>query len=281
VKSRLSITVVGAGAVGRSIALALFYAGADIVSIFSESGVSARSLARRVKAAQAGKLSDATRVGRVILICVPDSSINEAVRELSRNSFLKKGMIVLQTSGAVNSRVLDPLRKRGVSAGSFHPMQSFPRDRTTNLKEIWWSVEGDRAAVKTAREVVKKLHSKIFTIPKEAKVLYHTAGVFASNYIVILLSIVEEIALEVNISPKDVWKIFLPIILSTIENVATTSPVKALTGPIARGDAETVARHIKALSQKKLHRLVSVYSILGIETARLAKKKYARRLSHP
>ena len=99
------------------------------------------------------------------------------------------------------------------------------------------------------------------------------AGVFASNYFVTLLSVVEKLAADSGISRRLIWKIYQPIIGQTLRNVVGSSPASALTGPIARGDTETVIRHLRALSTKKLAHLTALYSSLGIETIRLAKEK--------
>ncbi len=165
------------------------------------------------------------------------------------------------------------MKKKGALAGSFHPMQSFPRTRRISLKGVWCAVEGDTAALGYAKQLAKSFQAHTFTISKEEKVLYHIAGVFASNYLVTLLSVVERIATESGIPRKNLWKIYGNIIRQTLENVLSSSPAEALTGPIARGAVETVTRHLEALSGKKLNHLVPLYSALGIETARLARKK--------
>jgi predicted short-subunit dehydrogenase-like oxidoreductase (DUF2520 family) len=106
--------------------------------------------------------------------------------------------------------------------------------------------------------------------------LYHASAVFASNYLVTLFSVVEEISGIIRIPKKNIWKIYSPLIFQTIHNAMNSSPAAALTGPIVRGDTETIAKHINALSIPKLRHLALLYSALGIETTRLAKKKHAR-----
>ncbi|MDD8019159.1 MAG: DUF2520 domain-containing protein [Bacteroidota bacterium] len=272
-KFRQPITIIGAGAVGRSIAAALLRGGAAINGIYSRSSQSALLLAKKIHCKNFGTVDDIKSVQGVIIAAVPDSQIKSVARRLVLIQKSFKNVIVLHTSGALASDELDILKRKGAATGSFHPMQTFPTFKTTTLKNIWCAAEGDLRARKIARDIATTCGASSFEISKEAKVLYHTAGIFASNYLVTLLSIVEEIALKVKITQSDVWKIYRPIIESTLRNGMETSPAEALTGPIARGDADTINKHLQTLSKKKLDHLVPLYSVLGIETARLAKKK--------
>lgn len=267
------ITIIGAGAVGRSIALALFRGGVNIDAVYSLHGRSAALLARKVQARTSGLLSEMTHLGTDTIVCVPDNEITSVAAHLVRRNTSLREKTVLHTSGALSSSELRALKKQGASVGSFHPMQTFPKGTMTPLNNVWISIEGDSRAVKFSTLLAKIVHGNTFRISKEAKVLYHTAGVFASNYFVTLLSVVELIAKECGIPQKDIWKVYGPIVRQTLENVISTSPAQALTGPIARGDVVTVSKQLQGLSRKKLNRLVPLYSALGIETARLARKK--------
>ncbi|MEW5798630.1 MAG: Rossmann-like and DUF2520 domain-containing protein [Bacteroidota bacterium] len=267
------VTIIGAGAVGRSIALALFYGGVKIDSIYSLHGRTARDLSKKVKARISGSRGEISDVADHVILSVPDGEITSVASTLAQRCGALNRKIILHTSGALSSSELLAVKKRGASVGSFHPMQTFPRNTRISFKDVWCAIEGDTRALKFAKRLAKIFHAHTFAISKEEKVLYHTAGVFASNYLVTLLSVVERIALESGIPRKNLWKIYGNIILRTVENVLVSSPADALTGPIARGDVETVTRHLEALSTTTLNHLVPLYSALGIETARLARKK--------
>lgn len=268
-----SVTIIGAGAVARSIALALFYGGVKIDGIYSLHGNSAELLARKVKARVFGRITDISSVAGVTVLCVPDGSISSTAGLIAKQCTNLKHKVIIHTSGALSSNELGILKKRGASVGSFHPMQTFPKNRNTQLKDVWIAIEGERRALHAGRELAKILGAHTFAISKEAKVLYHTAGVFAANYLVTLLSAVEQIAKEIDIPRKNLWNIYTPIIEQTLSNVIATSPEEALTGPIARGDLGTVTKHVRALSTKKLNHLVPLYAALGVETARVARKR--------
>ncbi len=272
-----SVAIIGAGAVGRSIALALFYSGIKVAGIYSRNGRSAAAIAKKIRAKNTGKVKDFQWSADVVIIAVPDADIRTVVKEISSTARSLKGTTVLHTSGALTSDELLMVKRKGAFIGSFHPLQTFPDSkRRTSLNNIWCAVEGDISAIKVSRMLATRLGASIFEITKKQKTLYHASAVFASNYLVTLLSVVEEIAGAIHIPKKDLWKIYSPLIMQTVKNVLNSSPRAALTGPIVRGDLTTVVKHIKALSGPQLTHLVTLYSALGIETTRLAQKKNAR-----
>lgn len=270
-----TITLIGAGAVGQSLALSLHKSSKKIEGIYSEYGRSAKLLANKVKASISGSLTKERRLGQIVIIAVPDVRINDVVDTIVSQETTLKGKIFLHTSGALTSDELSALRKKGAAVGSFHPLQTFPKGlKHSSLKNIWFALEGDAAAVTAGKSLAAALGAKYFFVPKKDKTLYHIAAVFASNYQVTLFSVVEQLAAAVKIPQRHLWSIFRPLIAETLENVFSSSPVDALTGPIARGDYKTISKHFSTLeSTPKLKHLVPLYSTLGIETAKLAKRK--------
>ncbi len=256
-------------------AYALFDRRVKIDGIYSERGASARRVAKQVKTKNFGTLRDIKKIEGIVILAVPDSRIKSVADELSSKQTSFQGKTIFHVSGALTCDELSSLKTKGASVGSFHPMQTFPRNVTTSLDGIWCAIEGDPIALRVMKQFAKFLGVNIFTIPKEAKVLYHTAGIFASNYVVTVMSVVEEIAAVLKLSPEKIKKIYYPIMLQTMNNVMRATPEKSLTGPIVRGDVETVKKHLNALGKGKLNHLVPLYSALGIETVRLAKRKNA------
>ena len=270
-----SISIIGAGAVGSSIALALFYGGKKPAAIFSENGKSAAALAKKIKAKRFGSIKQLDVSDDLIIISVPDDKIGEVVRSISLCSRSLRGKTVIHTSGALTSSEISPLAKKGASVASFHPLQTFSKSNDcTSLKNVWCAIEGDPTAVAICKKLAGLIGAKYFSVSKKDKTLYHIAAVFASNYQVTLFSVVELLATEIGIPKKHLWNIFRPLIRQTLENVFSTSPAEALTGPIVRGDYKTIAAHLKKLeTSKTMEHLVPLYSTLGIETAKLAKLK--------
>ncbi len=276
-----TISIIGAGAVGRSIALALFYNRMPVSGIYSENGRTAAVLARRVGSKRFRTVRDAVQTSSVILIAVPDDRISEVVRSIKENTRTDqlKGRTILHTSGTLTSDVLSPLKKLGASIGSIHPLQSFSSRRTVTATEgIWFTGEGDARAVAVSKSIARSIRAGYFPIRKKDKTTYHIAAVFASNYQVTIFSVVEQLALLSGIPRTKIWKMFGPLITQTTTNVLSESPAAALTGPIARGDYKTVKKHqITLASSKRLRHLTPLYDALRRETERLANKQpYAR-----
>ncbi len=270
-----NITIIGAGAVGRSIARALKNGGMPPAGIFSHQGKTAARLASSVGTRISGVVSAAVPLSGTVIIAVPDSEIRHVVSVIAGSTSSLRGTVVLHTSGALTSDELLPLKKLGAMIGSFHPLQTFSkRNIGTEFTNVYCAVEGDSAAVKRAIRLSKTLGSKYFVIRKKDKVLYHIAAVFASNYLVTVLSVAEQLAKTISLTEKEFRKIVRPLVMQTVDNVFHTSPEEALTGPIMRGDGVTVAKHIRKLETSgPLKKLLPLYSVLGIETAHLAKRR--------
>ena len=274
-QKKLPVTIVGAGAVGSALALALDRHGYRIRSLISKHGKSADRLGRKVGAGKTGSMSQLRDVSGLLFIAVPDDNIPGVVRYLSRHQTDFSGSIVFHTSGALASDVLKPLRKNGASVGSFHPLQTILRSRVSrnDLRNIWIGIEGDPAAVKAGVRLAKRIGSHPFVLSKKQKVLYHIAAVFSSNYLVTILSVVEELGHKIGLPQSTILPMFEPLILQSVNNVKERTAAVALTGPIARGDKKTLRRHHSALGQRGLEEIFKLYKALESETMRLTHRK--------
>src|SRR5262249_53802294 len=155
------------------------------------------------------------------------------------------------SSGALTSDELAPLRRSGASVASVHPLMTLVRNSSPSLNGVPFALEGDAAAVKAAREIARNLGGEPFAIRKENKVAYHAFGAFTSPLLIAMLAAAEEVAGVAGISPAEARKKMLPIIKQTVENYAALGPEKALTGPLVRGDAEIVRKHLSELEGSK------------------------------
>ncbi len=276
-KNQKHITIIGTGAVATSLAYAL--KNRCKITLVGRNRNKLKQIAKAIKSdfCLFDEITDSIIKGTVFL-AVGDSAIADVTQSLWYKFQSLEKSLFFHLSGSYSSEQLQPLKMLGASIGSFHPMQTFPKKNISGneFNNIWIALEGDSAAIREAKKISKFLNARYFTITAEKKPLYHAAGVFASNYVVTLLAIMEETAAEAKLPKNKIKEIYAPLIFAAISNVMKTSPAEALTGPIARGDVETVTKHLRALSTKKLNHLVPLYSALGIETAKLAKKKYAR-----
>ncbi len=275
-KQKPPVIIIGAGAVGRALALALREGKYPLSLVLSKGGKSAKNLGQRVHAPH-GKLSSAKRFGieGIILIAVPDDEIKNVVHLLSRRHEDFSRSIIFHTSGVLSSRILSPLKQKGAAVGSFHPLQTFPKSGIASgrLKNIWIGIEGDKKAVGTATRIAHDFAARPFVLSPQQKVLYHVAAVFSSNYVVTLLSVVEELGKRIRLPRRKVMSIFEPLLLQSLMNVKKYSAVSALTGPIARGDVQTVTMHRTELKKKGLQHISQLYAALAKETSRVASRK--------
>jgi predicted short-subunit dehydrogenase-like oxidoreductase (DUF2520 family) len=274
--------IVGAGAVGSALAVALQQHGVRVEGVFSRRVISADVLRKKVHAKISGTLTEISfgkkspnTVKGIVIIAVRDDVVKDVVRQLVQNHRNYHGFVFFHTSGMLSSAVLKPLRKRGAAVGSFHPLQTFPKrlGETKNLKGIWIALEGDRRACQIGKLLAKKIGAQSFIIRAQQKKFYHIAAVFASNYFVTLLSAVETLGAEAKLPERKVIEIFEPLIKQTLNNVKQYGAASALTGPIKRGDIRTVEQHISALAGKKNRDTLALYASLGRETLKLANRE--------
>jgi predicted short-subunit dehydrogenase-like oxidoreductase (DUF2520 family) len=271
------VTIIGAGAVGSSLALALHHVDYPLHAIVSRTEDSAHALARRLRLKHYATI-DAFRLPKdgIVVIAVPDDALAELASSLASGAQEeeKSRAMVLHTSGALPADTLAPLRALGVSVGSFHPLMLFPKgqSRGTEFVKCPVAIEGDPAAAAAALKLAHVLKARPFVLPAEKKTLYHIAAVFASNYFVTLLSAVGKAGAAIELPAEERLALFEPLIRQTLDAVLRTSPHEALTGPIVRNDRTTIRRHLEALEKLGNNDLLSLYIELGLATAHLAKE---------
>jgi predicted short-subunit dehydrogenase-like oxidoreductase (DUF2520 family) len=180
------------------------------------------------------------------LFCVPDSAIAAAAASLAGAADWK-GKVALHSSGALTSDELAVLRERGAAVASVHPLMTFVRGSRPSLGGVSFAIEGDPKAVRMARAIVRRLGGQPFAIGKQQKEAYHAWGMFASPLLTALLAASERVALAAGVHRKAARERMLPILRQTLVNYARLGAPGSFSGPIARGDAATVGKHLKVL----------------------------------
>jgi len=257
------IAIVGPGRLGRALALELKRAGYTISEIVSRSSVAstrkAGDLARKVKAHVS--TSDRARLDAAIVwFCVPDREIAASARQLaSVVDWTNK--IAFHSSGALASDELKSLHHSGAAVASVHPLMTFVTGSLPSLRGVPFAMEGDAAAVRSARQIVRALGGDAFTIRKQHKAAYHAWGAFASPLLVAMLVTAEQLARKAGLSSVEARKKMLPIVRQTIANYAALGGAGAFSGPIVRGDAEIVRKHLQVL--RKIPEATAVYLALA------------------
>jgi predicted short-subunit dehydrogenase-like oxidoreductase (DUF2520 family) len=246
-----SITLVGSGNLASALGPALRTAGYRIDVVASRSAAESRkragSLAKKLSAKLIA-LEDAAPASDITWICHTDDALNTTARQLAQHRGWK-GKIVLHSSGALTSDVLAPLKRAGAHVASLHPMMTFVSGATPDLSKVPFAVEGDARAVAAARRIVQRLGAKVFTIKKQNKVLYHALGSFSSPMVVAALVTAERVGQAAGLSREQSRKVMGPILHQTLKNYLKRGPAAAFSGPIKRGDLETVRRHLRELKR--------------------------------
>jgi predicted short-subunit dehydrogenase-like oxidoreductase (DUF2520 family) len=136
-----------------------------------------------------------------------------------------------------------------------------------SLRGAFWSVEGDRSALRLGKEIVRDLEGKSFSIRSEDKPLYHAAAVMVSGNVVALFDVALQMLAECGLDRETARAILLPLIASTIRSLETKTPEASLTGTFSRGDVATVKRHLASMRNPEVRDL---YRILGERSLELA-----------
>jgi len=220
-----------------------------------------------------------SRPRAVVFLTVPDGAVASFAAELAGSGGLPPSAAFVHCSGALGLGALDPLRPRH-AIGSFHPLQSFPEPRAPEA--FRGSLVAIDASGPSLRRRLGRLARDLGARPRNVddsdRALYHAAAVFASNYLVALSA--EAVALlgAIGWNDREAVDGLVPLMEGVLAEVARRGPVAALTGPIRRGDFETVTRHLEALAELDLRsarsrrRKADVYRMLGQIALEIAMK---------
>lgn len=272
-RASLNVSIVGAGRVGTALAVLLRRKGFRIVSVVSRRKASAQRLAALVRCrSYSQNIADLHPTTNFLFIATADEAVSTVAHRIARSAPLNfSRLIVAHTSGLLTSDELAPLKRKGATTLSLHPIQTFPRHQSLHqqlrmLQGISYGVEGSPAARRFARVLVARLGGRMLEVPKDEKISYHLACVFASNYSVALLGAVYDISKRFA-DPRHVGM----LVKTSVENAFDLSPQHALTGPIARGNVNAVQQHLAELRRK--HKgLADLYKVLGLYTLELTKR---------
>ncbi|MEM1054028.1 MAG: Rossmann-like and DUF2520 domain-containing protein [Bacteroidota bacterium] len=269
--ARPSAAIIGAGAAGRALALRLSEMGYPVRAIISRTKSRADVLARAVGAeVSSAHLEDIPGDTSLVLICVPDDQLSDVAELLTGVRLDWPNTVVAHVSGAALSSVLEPLNAEGAAVLSFHPLQTLTRrSGADSLDGAYVGLEGPPRGVAAGIELAVGLGLRYVVIPPEAKPRYHLAAAMTSNFVVTLLGMVQEVLASLDIDRRDGLAMLEPLLRGTMDNLARRGPEEALTGPVVRGDLDTIRSHGLALRQN-LPQLVPAYAALSVETVRLA-----------
>jgi predicted short-subunit dehydrogenase-like oxidoreductase (DUF2520 family) len=233
----LRLIIIGPGRAGGSLALAATEAGHEVVGVLSR----ASDQEYGPDLSWDEPLPDAD----LALIAVKDAAIVDVVERIE--PMVGAVGVVAHVSGFVPVRVLHPLQERGVSVGGFHPLQTMPDpiSGARALRGAFVAVDGDSLALDVLTLLAESLGMTPFHLSDEDRPGYHAAAAAASNFVIASLAVASDLFRSAGVDPA----VARPLVDRVVANAYEQGPDRALTGPIARGDIETVVGHLEAARQ--------------------------------
>jgi predicted short-subunit dehydrogenase-like oxidoreductase (DUF2520 family) len=206
----------------------------------------------------------------LVFITTPDDTIARVAQTVRWRS----GSSVVHCSGADSTDILDPARLAGASVGCFHPLQTFASVHYAldNMPGSTFALEGGDPLLGLLKQMALDLGGRWVVLRPEDKVLYHAAAVLACNYVVTLVKLAADLWQTFGVEQNEAVEAMLPLLRGTVNNIAQVGLPRCLTGPIARGDTSTVAKHLADLVQRRPE-LLSVYRELAQQTIPIALAK--------
>lgn len=259
-----SVAILGAGRMGQGLALALGRRGHPVALVARSTHPVLPSLRLH-----SGSRAEAIRATSIVLLAVPDRAIEALATELSAEGAVTAKHAVLHLSGLRDRETLAPLASTGAALGSFHPLQTLsdPKTASERFAGAYAGVEGDDRAITAAEALAVSLGMTPVRLPSSAKAAYHAGATFAANYTTALVAVAERLALAAGIAPDVARRLYLPLFRGAAANLEA-GPAAALTGPVRRGDVETVRAHLSALAPAYR----ALYLLLAREALALARE---------
>ena len=239
--SPLDVAVVGAGRVGCSIARALGARNHRIVAVSVAQQSSAPRILDVLGQVPIAAPEDAVLAANVVVLAVPDDALPGTAARIAAG--LRDGAVVVHTSGIHGTDVLAPC---GENVSAVHPAQTIP-EPSTDLTDVFFGITAPEHMREWSWWFVGELGGLPIDVPEDQRVLYHAALSIASNFTVVLAA--EAADLLGDAKPLE------PLLRQTVDNIVRLGAGAALTGPVVRGDAGTVRKHVAALTQQAPHLL--------------------------
>jgi len=265
---KTTVGFIGAGVTGTALACQLWRQGYPVVAAGSRSIASAQRLSAKIEGCaacpspqQVADLADA------VFITTPD----DIIADIAANLKWRPGQTVIHCSGVHSTDILEPVRKYGAHVCCLHPLQTFAgiEEAISNIPGSTFALEGDEYGLALARDMATALQGNIIMLKAGDKVLYHAAAVTLSNYLVTLMKTSADLWRSLGIPQEEAIKALLPLLKGTVNNIERVGIPGCLTGPIARGDVETIRKHIAAL-EKDHPDAIDTYRLMGLKTLKIA-----------
>lgn len=254
---------VGAGRVGKGLSLAFSRCGYEIT------GVAAR-----------GQEQHVVDASEVVFLTVPDDSLLSVCSKLD----WEESKSAVHCSGAAELSVLAHAAEQGAQAGGFHPLQMFadPEVAARGIKGCAISVEAEEPLAGTLLHLVADLGARPLRVPPGARAAYHAGAHYAGPFVAALLAEAAAIWSRLGIPQDDALAALLPLARGSLDAIGHSGPSRAMAGTVARGDVETLKRHLDALGvldpqMRDLYRLLALRTLpLAVTAGKLDPARAAR-----
>lgn len=268
-QSSRAIGLIGPGRAGVGLALALARAGYPVFL----HGRNKKSIPKPLSLTVADGTKPPPWIGDVdvVILAVRDDAITPLAAALAKARAIAERQVVLHLSGVQGQEALGPLVPTRAALGSLHPLQTIvePELAPERLRGAWAAVEGMPRAIAASETIAQDIGMHPFQIATKSKAIYHAGAVFASNYLVVVEAVAQRLLRHAGLLDADAWAALRPLVAGTIENLSRHEPREALTGPVVRGDTDTIARHLQSLAVDD----AKLYRALGRAALELAQKQ--------
>ncbi|HEY3746657.1 MAG TPA: DUF2520 domain-containing protein [Gemmatimonadaceae bacterium] len=262
------VFIIGPGHVGRGLFRAFRASGVDVVGLHGKrpSGVATSN----------GALPKEIGTANVVIVCVRDPQLDETIEEVSvaaGKELIERGTAILHTSAIAEPTGLQALSKAGFPGGTFHPLVPFtdPEIAAKLLRRGWIGIDGENAAKSSSRRLAGHIGARTLDIPPGKKPAYHAAAVISSNFPVVLASVAGHLLHDIGVPDSSAYHAVESLMNGAMANMRQALPDDALTGPIVRGDAETVGKHLRGLEGHGS--ALDVYRALSAAAADIAERR--------
>ena len=268
-----NVFLVGAGPVATALAGSLRLAGVPVLGLWARTPARARAAgAVAGVAAYSAAPPDLLLEADIVVLAVRDGAIAEVAPMLVATGLVNKHHTLIHCSGVVSAaEALGAVTDQVGGVAMMHPLRAIPDGRAAmrTMKGTVFGIEGNERGKRDAQILVSALGARALELDGVQVAAYHAAAAIASNYTVVLLSAAAELLAGVGIAREQAIEALVPLVEGTLANVRERGPEAALTGPIRRGDAATVERHLAALEGRP--ELAALYRALGRRAVALAR----------
>jgi len=264
----MHINLIGPGRLGKALVQSLTHAGEHtLLAVYHPDIARAQQAVDAI--GQGTPINNLSLLPKadITLITCPDDVMASLVDKLAEAAVVAPNSIIMHLSGILSSDVLMPLKQQGAWIASVHPLKAFRKTtqpETTAFQDVHCGIEGNSKAIKILTPLWQAMGAQLFTLNSEKKAAYHAAAVMASNYLVTLAAEASELFKSSGVPPQNAREICLQLMQTSLDNLKQTdTPEKALTGPLVRGDVQTIEQHLDAISSGKTKNL---YCAAGLAT---------------